>query len=366
MTLVARVAPFGCPLLLADILITTPQPHPQTQLEALPSIGHFALIEPNAVDLSRVAGLAQKICVITDNLAVGWSGNYRSARRIIATMRAYPWPARITTDDVQNCLATTRYEDQAAVSLAGMFLNDNFFGEFGLNSSKSNLPLFNECRILGGGKNAFIELCRNFSKLQLHSSDENQDYPTWIKATVAVLLSSSALVGQEMNNFGGLPSDFGGLFEILMFRDGKFAKLDDILYCFWVVLEHSKYSMTIAPHTVFVKVKYHGDILVVRRSDFVNQLQMHNMQFEVGPMAKPAMHSNNIRTVDLNAIHNCHYVIVRNDDAFEILAIANLFARDSLVRFCQLGDGRVSFAVKDDLLKDIHGRVFERFYGRSR
>ena len=115
MTLVARVSPFGCPLMLADILITTPQPNRQTQAEALPSIGHFALIGDSAIDLGRVAGLAQKICVIADNLAVGWSGDYKSAERIIAAMRAYPWPDRITTDDVQDCLATTIYEDQAAV-----------------------------------------------------------------------------------------------------------------------------------------------------------------------------------------------------------------------------------------------------------
>ena len=146
MTLVARVSPFGCPLILADILITTPEPNRQTQAEALPSIGHFALIEHNAIDLRRVAGLAQKICVIADNLAVGWSGDYKPAERIISAMRAYPWPDRITTDDVQDCLATTSYEDQAAVSLVGIFSNDKWFGEFGLNASKISLPVFDECR----------------------------------------------------------------------------------------------------------------------------------------------------------------------------------------------------------------------------
>ena len=115
-------------------------------------------------------------------------------------------------------------------------------------------------------------------------------------------------------------------------------------------------------------VKYHDDILVVRRSDFTNKQQMHNMQFIVGPMAKTVLDAeiDGVGAPDLNSIHNCHYVLVRSGDAYEILAIANLFARDSMVRFHQLGDGRVSFAVKGDLLKYIHSRVVERFYGQSR
>jgi hypothetical protein len=69
MTLVASVSPFGCPLMLGDILISG-QRAPQTEA-VLPTIGNLALVEESVVDLSRVARLAQKICVITENLAVG-------------------------------------------------------------------------------------------------------------------------------------------------------------------------------------------------------------------------------------------------------------------------------------------------------
>jgi hypothetical protein len=366
MTLVARVSPFGCPLMLADILITTPQPDRQTQADALPSIGHLALIADSAIDLGRVAGLAQKVCVIAADLAVGWSGDYKSAERIISAMRAYPWPDRITTYDVQECLATTSYEDQAAVSLVGIFSHDKWFGEFGMNAPKVSLPLFNECRVIGGGSGAFIRMCRDIGDLCLPTPEESDS--SWVKATTAVLMASSTLIGEEVNNFGGLPEGFGGLFEVLMFQDDKFTKLDDILYCFWAVLEHSKEEAVLAAYTAFIKVKYYGDILVVRRSDFANEQQMHNMQFIVGPMAKTiaAEEVRNIGKLDLDSIHNCHYVMVRSGEDYEILVIASLFARNSMVRFHQLSDGRVSFAVEGDLLKYIHSRVVERFYGECR
>ena len=86
--------------MLADILVTTPEPNHQTRVEALPSIGHFALVEDSAIDLNRVASLVQKICVIADNLAVGWWGDYAAAKRIISALRAHRWPDRITTSDV--------------------------------------------------------------------------------------------------------------------------------------------------------------------------------------------------------------------------------------------------------------------------
>lgn len=352
--------------MLADILVTTPEPNRQTQAEALPSIGHFALIGDSAIDLGRVVGLAQKICVIADNLVVGWSGVYTSAERIISAMRAYPWPDRITTDDVQACLATTSYEDQSGVSLAGIFSNDKWFGEFGLNAPKVILPLFNECRVIGGGSGTFIRMCRDISDLRIPTPDNGES--SWLKATTAVLMASSTLVGEEVSNFGGLSEGFGGMFEILAFQDNRFTKLDDILYCFWAVLEHSKEKIVLAPHTAVVKVKYHGDVLVVRRSDFANKQQLQNMQFVVTPMTKTVTTEEigSIGELDLNSIHNCHYVVTRSGDDYDILAIASLFARDSMVRFHQLGGGRVSFAVKGELLKHIHSRVFERFYGASR
>jgi hypothetical protein len=55
-----------------------------------------------------------------------------------------------------------------------------------------------------------------------------------------LLLLATVLVGEEINNYGGLKTGFGGLFEILSFDDSGFNKLDDVLYCFWSVPDHDK------------------------------------------------------------------------------------------------------------------------------
>ena len=316
MTLVATVSPFGCPLMLGDILITG-APNAQNMAK-LPTIGSLHLVDDSVVDLSRVAWLAQKICTINDNLAVGWSGSYEFAKRIISSMRAFPWNDQIELDDVQQCLATTQYDDQAAVSLVGVLARADDFCQFGLNAGTVTLPLFNECRIIGSGRDNFIQMARGMDLPALDPGIKND--PSWPHAIAATLIASAAFLGQEMNVYGGLVNDFGGGFEILIFENSKFIKLDDVLYCFWRLLGHNENEITLASQTVFVKMKYHDDLLVIRRADFTDQRQMQNDEFIVGPMAKDVTERQiqHIQTPDLNSLHDCHYVLIQSADGYEI------------------------------------------------
>ena len=363
MTLVATVSPFGCPLMLGDILITGP-PDPRVTA-MLPTIGNCHLVDDSAVDLSRVAWLASKVCLISDSLAVGWAGSYEPAKRIISAMRAFPWNSEVTLQDVQKCLATTEYDDQAAVSLVGLFLNAKGIGEFGLNAMKFDLPLFNRSRIIGSGKTSFLEMARNIGDLR--TQGDSSDDPSWPEAVAITLASTTAFIGEEMSYYGGLHNSFGGSFEVLVFDGQKLTKLDDVLYCFWEVREHNKNEITLAPHTTFIKIKYCQDILTIRRADFADWVQMRNDVFIIGPMAKKvsADELHTIRELDLNAVHDCHYVAVRSNNGYEVLALVNLFACGTMIRFEKLDGGMVSFAVKGELLKYIHDRVIERFYEKS-
>jgi hypothetical protein len=323
--LVAAVSPFDCPLMLGDILITGP-PDPRTRA-MLPTIGNCHLVDDRVVDLSRVAWLASKVCVINDSLAVGWAGSYEPAKRIISAMRAFPWSSEVTLQDVQKCLATTDYDDQAAVSLVGLFLHAKGIGEFGLNATKINLPLFNRSRIIGSGKASFLEMARNIGGV--HTQGSSSGDPSWPQAVAITLASSAAFMGEEMRHYGGLNNHFGGSFEVLVFQEQKLIKLDDLLYCFWQVREHSENGITLSPHKTFIKIKYYQDILKIRRADFADQRQMRNDDFMIGPMAKEvdANELHSIRELDLNAVHDCHYVAVPSGDGCEVFALVNFWRR---------------------------------------
>jgi hypothetical protein len=363
MTLVAAFSPFGCPLMLGDLLITG-HPHVRTTV-MLPTIGHCHLVDDSVVDLSRVAWLASKVCIINDSLAVGWAGNYESARRIISAMRAFPWRSDITLQEIQQCLATTDYDDQSAVSLVGLFVHGESIGEFGLNAEKFDLLLFSRSRVIGSGSTFFLQAAQDM--VGLNQYQRNMSDRPWAEALGIALMTCGGFIGDEIANLGGLDKGYGGLFEIAYLHERRFTKLDDILYCFWRVDEYSKNYISFSPLATFIKLQYHKDILIIRRSNFADRKQMQNDDFIVGPMARQVdlRKLGNIREPDLNSVHDCHVVSVRGGAGHDFLVLVNLFGRDSMVRFEKHGDRIVSFAVNGELLKHIHKRVVERFYQDS-
>jgi hypothetical protein len=95
---------------------------------------------------------------------------------------------------------------------------------------------------------------------------------------------------------------------------------------------------------------------------------MRNDEFVVGPIGKDVdpHRLQNLRSPDLNSTHDWHYIAVRNDDGYEVLALVNLFARDDMVRFERLNEGAVSFALRGEMFKYMHERVVQRFYHEPR
>lgn len=334
MTLVASLSPFGCPLMLGDILITG-RPGPETRVK-LPTVGEVHLVDDSVIDQGRVAWLAQKISVITDTLVVGWAGDYRAAKRIISVMRAHRWSNQLTCEEVQQCLATTEYDDQASVALVGIFAHDRGFGEFGLNAPKHHMPFFERSRIIGSGRTAFVQMAERIYDCEVETNSASGDGTfSWANALGITLGTTAGLIGEEINRGGGLSDGFGGGFEVIAFQNNKFAKVDDIIYCLWYVSSYDERGLSIAPHSAFLKIKYHGDILVIRRAGFTNQTQMIDDLFVIGPMGRRPKEDeiSSVRTPDLNSTHNCHYVVVPTGSGYEVLALANLFARQSMVYF---------------------------------
>ena len=359
MTLVATLSPYSCPIMLGDILLSGARA-PGAEV-TLPTIGNVRLVDESVADLNHVAWLAPKICRITPNLAVGWSGDYAAAKRIIANMRAYSWPNQFSLECIQEFLTTTDYDDQASIGMAGIFATEKTFGEFGLNTPSVDLPLFNKSRVLGNGRERFIDMCRDVSDITVQG-----DASDWVLSVTTTLGFTTALIGEEINNYGGLKTGFGGFFEIMLFNGNEFCKLDDVLYCFWSVPSHNEDGIEISPYTTFIKVKYENDILIIRRVEFDNRRIGHEDIMLIPPMAqiKTMNDLDMIQKPLLTSTHNCHYVAVRNDDEYDILPVVQMFARDSRVRFDE-EDHRLSFYCHNDLLSYISDRVIGRFY-RSR
>ena len=193
---------------------------------------------------------------------------------------------------------------------------------------------------------------------EIHAAASAASYLT------AKFLEGNIVLGPIRPMIAGLPSEMERRSDDV---GRRFTKLDDIIYCFWQVDEHRKNYISFSPLTIFIKVQYHKNILIISCSHFADRKQMQNTYFIVGPLAKQIdlRELDDIRDPDLNSVHDCHFVSVRGGAGYDFLVHVNLFGRDSMVRFEKHDDGMVSFAVNRELLNHIHERVVQRFYHNS-
>ena len=110
MTLVAVIAPNDVPVLVGDLLISGPANAANKRL-ALPSLTSTV----NSTELSdgkyAVSGLTQKLAMISDYLAVGWSGSRIAAKAVIADLRERIQNEPIDADGFRMVLESLKYKE---------------------------------------------------------------------------------------------------------------------------------------------------------------------------------------------------------------------------------------------------------------
>ncbi|WP_311966242.1 hypothetical protein, partial [Acinetobacter baumannii] len=69
--------------------------------------------------------------------------------------------------------------------------------------------------------------------------------------------------GQQIFTGGGLADGWGGAFEIAFYAQGKFRKIDDVLYLFWTATERANGTIVFESYRYIVKTNYFGETFVV-------------------------------------------------------------------------------------------------------
>ena len=163
MTLVAALSP-DSQMLLGDVVISQHlgrgTPLPPFKGTFLPSVGFTLPADPGAS--GQIVATRQKLVRINSNLAVGWSGPYPAARRLVSAMLDYFDSGRVTIQDITKFLTTCDYDDRFNdnLSLIGHCVNDsNYFNSFGLHAKSVDFPLLGRRSIAGSGADSFVRLC---------------------------------------------------------------------------------------------------------------------------------------------------------------------------------------------------------------
>jgi len=362
MTLVAVAESNKWPVLFGDLLISRTDRPPNSGIH-LPTQDLTSLDEEETGPF--ISGLTQKLCVVTENLAVGWSGTKIYARTVIQDMMELFKPGYpVTLRDVEKFFESIDYPEAKEVRMVGMVLAHDKLGRFGRKAEKTTSPLFDEIRFAGSGSRHFLHMLKNFDISTLAETGEPPDLLRTIGKT---LLLSSYLIGDEIDTGSNLSSFYGGGFEIVSINNGKFEKFGNITYLFWGVELLSPNELNLWVHPLAIKFSYNNDILLIRRTEFVRQelkdlsTSKHDAVFIVDPIHR-SIDKSEIEEIkraelpDLNSAILCHYFSVKFPGAKPRILVVMDKGQVEMVKFMKQ-DKKVILAFHKNFTDRLFGLV---------
>ena len=256
MTLIVGYTINCCPVLLGDVLLS--QQKPVGGDISVPT-WHNDQLAPRENPL-RMTGLVQKINIISDHVCMAWAGSHIRAQTIARELRDHVAQHGANAAKLGAFLNTYDRADLRDLESIIYVVEDGILKPFHLRAPAYEIDGWT-LQSGGTGVEHFISKFGHFFKLP--AADDRSE-----AAVVGPGLSYiAAAFGEQLFTGGGLAEGWGGAFELATFRQGRFQKLDDILYVFWSAQKHADESITVGLYPSLVKTNYFGDTLAVHVSD---------------------------------------------------------------------------------------------------
>ena len=358
MTLIVSSLAGNCPLLLGDLLLSVHEPPLRKEINLPIQDVHIV----GDLDYT-ITGFAQKTCLVTPNLAVGWSGTKIVAKTIILEMVQCFTSGRPTTfDELGKFFFDLDFPEANDVQMVGLVLEKkNFVRDFHWNARTHKSLLLGEIQLAGSGSDHFLQVLHNCDTPLITMGSP----PEFVSAVGKLLMVACSVLGGEMNTRENLLHFYGGALEIVYFNQGRFEKLGNVTYVFWAVNVVAPDKLEIAAQ-VAVNCSYYKDILILLRISFrENVTPREGLEvFVVGPIHRNVDKTeieNLKRTTlpDLNSGFLCHYFAINWPDARRENFVIVDKGQPDLVKFTNEGN-RLSFIVYEKfgqrLLEQIRSR----------
>jgi hypothetical protein len=362
MTLVARFAIQGCPMLMGDLLLSiddvsaTPAP--------IPTIDDLSKIFP--VGSPTVpAGLAQKLAVISDTFVLGWAGTQPTARDVIAELKERNGRDPFTRDSLMEFLDAYNDSVWNEIGLVGFIEDSAGMTQFACDRTVVfQSPAFGTVALLGSGTTAVRDMLEN----------DIQSLPTVLDGAANVtamsvgagLFLSGALLNFEMATIDNLNDMYGAGYEIATVLNQRFAKVDDITYLFWRADVHGQRILVSRLPLSVCRYSYHDDILVIRSAKFDDRGDARAFDqrvFAVSPVYRHIAQSEltAITLPNLNARYLCNYFFVPLGGQMAVLAFVTYRERADDERWIKFEehDGEVNVGVERQFIMNVIKELLE-------
>jgi hypothetical protein len=289
MTLIALTVNHGYPIMMADLLISSPKSDGAIEIPTfVKGTGKmFANMKQ-----SKPCGLTQKLYIINDRLCVALGGSGDQMYTFLRRVKAIYGDNNFDDIDLLRFIETypkDESNDLIAIVLKSQQIDGVF--DFAVRCV-GNLHLIDNERytkVVAGGSGA---------KQFLDFIQTNPTFATDISDTDALLVMNQYLIsywlGQEVARAESLLNHWGAGYEMIIFDNGRFVKLDE----YTVVLLVGKFGKGIefeaAPISTMM-VNYQEDVLIIR--------VFANDEEKVFPVPSIINEQDSIEVVDIEPKH---------------------------------------------------------------
>lgn len=261
MTLIAAFTVNNIPVILGDIMISTPVHGGEVEI-SMPSVGDINKFISSHTEL-RVVGLIQKVNLVSEQVCIAWSGSFVHARLFLKYMRSHCNAKRLSLAEYNRIIDGYPGEDLGDISIISYFHDGHGFGRRYLNAPLFDLDGFTDLQAAGSGTPAFIQSLEDLAGSRL--SGESSAMADAIRP--AISFTTHAFGSQIVTGEGAIEG-WGGAFEIAYPVSDRFVKVSDVLHLTWIVhdSEQGRISAECIPY--FVKIAYKGERMIVFVADF--------------------------------------------------------------------------------------------------
>ena len=260
-------------------------------------------------------GLAQKISVIAENLVVGWSGNRIAAKHVLRDLHSKSEIERFTPDSLFEYFQSVKKETMGLdVRFAGFVMepvNPTGFTSFGYGCELVQTAEFGEVSLMGTGSGDLLSLLGSFPEPPKILG--GNPGPVDDAASFALMLSGM-LLNTELGTLESLRSYYGGGYEIAGLVYGRFQKVDQITYVFWVARSFDAgVEISQSPRQAF-SYGYSEDLLTIQSVSFEEteeQVSTRQCGYAIAPMHRE-ISKGTLQSVVMPSLNNkwlCNYFL---------------------------------------------------------
>lgn len=345
------------PYIVSDLLLSGPEQLGKKCV--VPTIDDVHEIFPRGSGWT-VTGLTQKVVIIDNYIAIGFSGPFIAARAILTEIIDRSAVKKFDLESIAAFMdkEIPEFVKPGEVSVVGHIIDDIGLAHFGYSCSMlpSPHPVFGDVKYIGSGGGTLWKRIQHIENTLNVSKYKNLDtsYPILPLAALMELISEELVRPNPILHF------YGGGWELVSLNSKGFTKLNDVTFIFWRITE-DKNGSDISHPLVLLKYQYIGGLFGIRRIWFKNLKndppQVEDMLYIMGTPVQ-AVSASDKSKMGVPSVHSSImvnvFLVVRNGK----LALSKscvLLGKDAknLIEFVESDSGVTGFDINMELMKEI-------------